>query len=131
ETWVREQVAIPGLGEIPLQQLYRAMDFLLEVHEELQREVYYAVADLLNLEVDLLYFDTTSTYFEIETDALDEDGSEGSRRNERPSTLRRHGHSKDHRPDLPAVVSGRAATRDGLPGRRWVWPGHTAGMSGG
>src|SRR5690606_31393785 len=35
ETWVREQVAIPGLEEIPLQQLYRAMDFLLEVHRDL------------------------------------------------------------------------------------------------
>ena len=129
ETWVREQVAIPGLEDTPLQQLYRAMDFLLEVHEELQREVYYAVADLLNLEVDLLYFDTTSTYFEIETDALDEDGSEGSRRNERPSTLRRHGHSKDHRPDLPQVVIGLAVTRDGIPVRCWVWPGNTADMS--
>lgn len=126
---MREQVAIPGLEDIPLQQLYRAMDFLLEVHEELQREVYYAVAVLLNLEVDLLYFDTTSTYFEIETDALDEDEGETPRRNERSSTLRRHGHSKDHRPDLPQVVIGLAVTRDGIPVRCWVWPGNTADMS--
>jgi len=116
EEWVKEDVVIPGVEEIPLQQLYRAMDFLLENEAELQKQVYYSVANLLNLEVDLLYFDTTSTYFEIE----DEDGDGG---------LRRRGHSKDHRPDLPQAVIGLAVTRDGIPVRCWVWPGNTADMS--
>jgi len=49
-----------------VQQGYRAMDFLLESGEAIQREVFHAVADLLHLEVDLLFFDTTSTYFETE-----------------------------------------------------------------
>ena len=44
---------------------YRAMDWLLEIEAELSEHVYWSVADLLNLEVDLL-FDTTSTYFEID-----------------------------------------------------------------
>jgi len=65
--------------------------------------------DLLNLEVDLILFDTTSTYFETET----VDG------------LRRRGHSKDHRPDLPQVVIGLAVTKEGIPVRVWVWPGNT------
>ncbi|AFV12608.1 transposase [Thermacetogenium phaeum DSM 12270] len=116
EEWVKEDAVIPGVEEIPLQQLYRAMDFLLENEAELQKQVYYSVANLLNLEVDILYFDTTSTYFEIEDE--DEDGG-----------LRRRGHSKDHRPDLPQAVIGLAVTRDGIPVRCWVWPGNTADIS--
>ena len=38
--------------------------------------------------------------------------------------LRRLGHSKDHRPDLPQVVIGLAVTREGIPVRVWVWPGN-------
>jgi transposase len=62
----------------------------MEYREIIHKEVYFAVADLLNLEVDLIFFDTTSTYFEM--DEEDETG------------LRQYGHSKDHRPDLPQVV---------------------------
>ena len=49
-------------------QAYRAMDLLVEADTdaEVQEAVFFAVADLLNLEVDLLFFDTTSTYFETE-----------------------------------------------------------------
>ena len=40
------------------------------VRGELEKQVYFQVADLLNLQVDLLFFDTTSTYFETgEADA--------------------------------------------------------------
>jgi hypothetical protein len=45
---------------------YRAMDWLHAVRGELEKQVYFAVADLLNLEVDPLFFDTTSSYFELE-----------------------------------------------------------------
>ncbi|HZG84161.1 MAG TPA: IS1634 family transposase [Paenibacillus sp.] len=114
EDWVAHDVVIPGLPSFDVQQGYRAMDFLFESGEAIQREVFHAVADLLNLEVDLLFFDTTSTYFETE----DEDDE-----------FRRHGYSKDHRPDLPQVVIGFAVTREGIPIRCWVWPGNTADMS--
>ncbi len=78
-------------------------------------------ADLLNLEVDLLFFDTTSTYFERdEPDPAGEDGA---------PAFRAYGHSKDHRPDLPQVVIGLAVTREGIPVRVWVWPGNTNDMS--
>jgi hypothetical protein len=42
------------------------MGFLLEADEQIQKDVYYSVAHIFNLEVDLIYFDTISTYFEIE-----------------------------------------------------------------
>jgi transposase len=111
EKWVGRKTHIEGLEQVTSQNLYRAMDFLVEHDEEVQRRVYFGVATLLNLEVDLLFFDTTSTYFEVEEE--DEDG------------LRRFGHSKDHRADRPQIVIGLAVTRGGLPVRCWVVPGNT------
>lgn len=116
-TWVAERVAVPGLADVDVDTCYRAMDWLLEVEGELTEQVYWATADLLNLEVDLLFFDTTSTYFEIEApDAPGEGETVG---------FRTFGHSKDHRPDLPQVVIGMAVTRTGIPIRVWCWPGNT------
>jgi len=97
-------VAISGLEVMDEDQAYRAMDLLVaaDAQAEVQEAVFFAVADLLNLEVDLLFFDTTSTYFETE------DADE----------FRRHGKSKDSRPDLPQIVIGLAVTREGIPVRR-------------
>ena len=113
ERWVGRKALIEGLEEVQVHNLYRAMDFLVEHSEELQRAVFFSVASLLNLEVDLLFFDTTSTYFELEEEDEDDEG------------LRRYGHSKDHRSDLPQVVIGLAVTRQGIPVRCWSWPGNT------
>jgi hypothetical protein len=112
ERWVGRRVAIDGLEEVPVQTLYRAMDFLAEHGEAVQKAVFFSAASLLNLEVDLLFFDTTSTYFEIEEPDGEQEG------------LRRFGHSKDHRPDRPQVVIGLAVTRGGLPVRCWVLAGN-------
>ncbi|MFC1543952.1 IS1634 family transposase [Gemmatimonadota bacterium] len=109
ENWVGEEVWIEDLGEVSVHALYRAMDFLAEHDEEIQQAVYFSVATLLNLEVDLLFFDTTSTYFEVEEE----------------DELRRWGHSKDRRRDLPQIVIGLAVTREGIPVRCWVLPGNT------
>ncbi len=117
EEWVKEDVALGNEEPISLQHLYRAMDFLLEKEEVIQKEVFFATADLLNLEVDLLFFDTTSTYMEIEEEDGDKEG------------MRRYGHSKDRRPDLPQVVIGLAVTKEGIPVRCWVLPGNTQDMS--
>jgi transposase len=115
--WIREEVHIGGLAEVDHTSCYRAMDWLLEHLETLQQTVFFAVADLLQLDVDLIFFDTTSTYFEV----AHEDGElEGT-----DEGLRRRGHSKDSRPDLPQVVIGMAVTTGGLPVKLWVWPGDT------
>ncbi|MDF1597875.1 MAG: IS1634 family transposase [Acidimicrobiia bacterium] len=115
--WVAERAVIPGLDDVDEDTFYRAMDWLLEVEDDLVEAVYWATADLLNLEVDLLFFDTTSTYFEIDQpDAPGEGETVG---------FRARGHSKDHRPDLPQVVIGMAVTREGIPIRVWCWPGNT------
>lgn len=119
--WAREDVCLPGVSELGAdpQVFYRAMDFLLDSEEEIQREVFFSVANLLNLEVDVIFFDSSSTYFEIEDeDEPDaEQGLEG---------LRRFGASKDRRPDRPQVVVGLAVTRQGIPVRCWVFPGNAS-----
>jgi transposase len=115
ERWVGRQSHVEGLESVQAHTLYRAMDFLIEHGDAIQESVFFSVANLLNLEVDLLFFDTTSTYFEVE-DVTEDD-------------LRQRGHSKDSRPDLPQVVIGLAVTRTGIPVRCWVWPGNTADAS--
>jgi hypothetical protein len=140
--WVNDDVVIPGLERTSDDACYRAMDWLLEIHAALEREVFGQVANLLNLEVDLLFFDTTSTYFELdEPDApvardqrgvpvpdADGDGhGEGAGDKDTDKAgFRSYGKSKDHRDDLPQIVVGMAVTRSGVPVRVWCWPGNTS-----
>ena len=116
ESWVGTEVWISDLPAVEVHQLYRAMDFLLEAAAEVEENVYRSVANLFNLEVDVIFFDTTTTCFEIEGEDAATEEAEG---------LRRRGFSKDGRPDLAQVVVGFAVTRDGIPVRCWVWPGNT------
>jgi len=121
--WITHDVAIPGLAEATDDQAYRAMDLLIEADTDakIQEAVFFAVANLLNLEVDLLFFDTTSTYFERDTEDPPAPEAEGSGE----AGFRRYGHSKDSRPDLPQIIIGLAVTREGIPVRVWCWPGNT------
>jgi transposase len=124
EHWVNEEAYIPGLPSTSVHQLYRSMDFLLKHDLAVQENVFFSVANLFNLEVDLIYFDTTSTYFEIDgPDEAEEDDEENA------YALRQYGHSKDHRPDLPQIVIGMAVTKEGIPVRCWVFSGETSDMS--
>lgn len=124
--WVRERVAIDGLEEVDEDTCYRSMDWLLAVEAELAQAVYWATADLLDLEVDLLFFDTTSTYFETEdADVVPVPAGGDGAAGEVTTGFRTYGHSKDSRPDLPQVVIGMAVTRTGIPIRVWTWPGNT------
>ncbi len=124
--WVTHDVAIPGLAEMTEDQAYRAMDLLVEADTDatVQETVFFAVANLLNLEVDLLYFDTTSTYFERDTEDPGAPDAEGGGEDVE-SGFRRYGHSKDFRGDLPQIIIGLAVTREGIPVRVWCWPGNT------
>jgi len=132
--WINDDVAIDGLPSTSDDACYRAMDWLLEISAKLEEEVFGQVANLLNLEVDLLFFDTTSTYFETEdadeTVPRDEFGQvvpdEQATDDHERRGFRSFGKSKDHRDDLPQVVIGMAVTRTGIPVRVWSWPGATS-----
>lgn len=96
EDWVEDNVFISGLDSVKVHNLYRVIDFLLENKDKLKEQVYTSVSQLLNLEVDLIYFDTTSTYFEVQPDEVEEE------------TFRKPGYFKDKRPELlQAVNPGR------------------------
>jgi len=110
EQWAGDDVYLGHEQALQVQHCYRAMDFLLEHAERIQEEVFWSTANLLNLTVDLIFFDTTNTYFQSE-----EPGN---------SELKAYGKSKDKRDDLPLVTIGLAVTREGIPVRCWVLPGN-------
>src|SRR3954447_24394247 len=64
-TFITDLTANPD-GGVDEDQCYRAMDWLIEAAAQVEKEVFWSVATLLGLEVDLLFFDTTSTYFELD-----------------------------------------------------------------
>ncbi len=132
--WVNQRVVIEGCAGFTDDQAYRAMDFLLDALEEVAGEVFASVAHLLNLDLDIVFVDTTSTYWEVEVPddfadlaekKVDDDGVS------RPvqAGKRAFGHSKDFRTDLPQVVIAMAVTREGVPVRCWTFPGNTADTS--
>ena len=110
EEWAENDVFLDNDEPIKVQHLYRSMDFLLDQTDKIQKSVFWATADLMNLQVDLIFFDTTNTYFEIEDPG--------------DSELKAFGRSKQKRDDLPQVTIGLAVTREGIPVRCWVLPGN-------
>jgi hypothetical protein len=101
-----------GLAE--LHKLYACHDFLLPHKEALFSHLMARWRDLFNADFDVLLYDLTSTYFEINAS----DVAEGDKR--------RHGYSRDKRPDCPQVVIALVVTPEGLPLAYEVLPGNTA-----
>jgi Transposase DDE domain len=119
--WLPERVYFPEAEALTLDHLYFALDFLDTHIEAVEREIFFRTADLFRADVDLIFWDTTSVYFEID----EEDADEATRRGKTLVPLRKRGHSKEGHDGNPQVVVGLALTRDGLPVRSWVFPGHT------
>jgi len=138
--WAKERVAIPDCPDFDDDAAYAAMDFLLAALDEIAERIFSATANLLNLSCDIIFVDTSSTYFErdvadgeddldlaktAEEQAADQSGSNVGGPVE-SATRRFNKHSKDHRPDLPQVVLGMAVTAEGVPVRCWTFPGNTS-----
>ena len=125
EKW-KDDYAIDGASDLDLHHLYRAMAWLGEelpkhqqdgaapfaprTNKDLIEEALFARRRDLYSDLDIVFFDTTSIYFEGE-------GGE---------TLGERGHSKDHRPDLKQMVVGMVLDRNGDPICSELWPGNTA-----
>jgi hypothetical protein len=101
-----------GLAEA--HKLYACHDLLLQHKEALFSHLMARWRDLFHANFDVLLYDLTSTYFEINAS----DVAEGDKR--------RHGYSRDKRPDCPQVVIALVVTPDGLPLAYEVLPGNTA-----
>ena len=123
EQWMR-RYAITGADGLKLQHFYRAMAWLGEPLADQEQndatagprttkdrieELLYAQHRDLFSNLSLVFFDTTSLYFEG-------DGGE---------SLGQYGHSKDHRPDLRQLVVGVVLDQDGRPICSEIWPGNT------
>ena len=125
EQWLADDVYWPEAHALALEHLYRALDFLLRHIESLEQEIFFRTADLFNADVDLIFWDTTTLYCEID----DEDEESEPWQTRLLPALRKRGHNKEGRDNNPQVVVGLALTRDGLPVRSWVFPGNTADVT--
>lgn len=128
--WVGERVAIADCAGFSDDSAYAAMDFLLDALGEIAAAIFDSVAHLLNLDVDIVFVDTTSTYWEVDgadelADLQSEPEVDDGTAKAVEGAARRFGKSKDHRGDLPQVVIAMAVTRDGIPVRCWSFPGDT------
>ncbi len=125
EQWLRDEVFLPSAKSVELHHLYLAMDFLEEHKAEVEKAIYFKMADLLNADVDLIFYDTTSLHFEVD----EEDSLTLEKQGREYGPLRKRGYSKNGRSDAPQIVIGMAVTRDGLPVRSWVFSGETSDVS--
>jgi transposase len=110
-------VYLPTCNGLKLNHMYEAMDILHEHASVVEKAVFFETANLFNLSVDLIFYDTTTASFHTDY----EDDSERHPN----ATLRKFGHSKEGT-WTPQVVVALAVTREGIPVRSWVFPGNTA-----
>jgi transposase len=125
----KEDYGIAGVTELELHHLYRAMGWLGEplpadqqqgssnlvarcTKDVIEEELFACRRDLFS-ELEIVFFDTTSLYFE---------GQGGE-------SLGQYGHSKDHRPDLRQMIVGAVLDGEGRPICCELWPGNTADVT--
>lgn len=137
-SWARERVALPGCPGFDDDGAYAAMDFLLDALGEIATGIFDRTANLLNLSCDVIFVDTSSTYWEVDVAdeeidlAMAKENESEKASKEGPvipdeAALRQFSkHSKDHRSDLPQVVIAMAVTAEGVPIRCWTFPGRTS-----
>ena len=126
EKW-KDDYLIAGAQALELHQLYRTMAWLgeplaesaeappgaLRTRKDLLEEALFERRRDLFTQLELVFFDTTSIYFE---------GQGGE-------SLGQHGHSKDHRPDLKQMVVGVVVDQEGRPLCSQMWPGNTTDVT--
>jgi hypothetical protein len=112
--WLAEDVVVPdGVAPPSLDQCYRALDAVAAAKDATETHLYGRLCDLTNLDLRLVCYDLTSTYFE------------GERRPSDRFASRAFGYSRDHRADRPQVVLGLLCTADGIPIAHHVFAGDT------
>ena len=119
DRWL-SKVYLPSCDGLKLDHMYEAMDLLHEHAAEIEENVFFHTANLFNLTVDLIFYDTTTASFHVD---YEDDGERHAN-----ATLRKFGHSKEGTWS-PQVVVALAVTREGIPVRSWVLPGNTADVS--
>ena len=108
------KVYLPTCHGLKLKQMYEAMDLFYEHVSEVEENVFFQTANLFNLTVDLIFYDTTTASF-----CIDQEDNAPEQAN-----LRKFGRGKEGTWG-PQVVVALAVTREGIPVRCWVLPGNT------
>jgi transposase len=117
DRWL-EKVYMPSCESLKLKNMYEAMDLLYEHCEEVEKQIFNQTANLFNLQVDLIFYDTTTASFSIDYEDEEDSGD----------AFRKFGYCKEGGWG-PQVVVALAVTREGLPVKSWVFPGNTADVS--
>ena len=116
--WVERDVVMPdGFTPPLLQQYYRALGAVAASKQATETQLFATLCDLTNLDLRLVCYDLTSTYFE------------GSTRPSDRFPSRAFGYSRDHRGDRPQVVVGLLCTGDGIPIAHHVFAGETGDVT--
>lgn len=110
EHWQKQYISTVFIDEIPLHQLYRALDILCEHKDEFERFLYWRDRDLFNMRSDVVLYDLTTLRFE----STDDEGE-----------LRKFGYSKEKRSDCTQIIFGLLLGTDGVPLGFEVYPGNT------
>ena len=119
DRWL-SKVYLPSCNGLKLKHMYEAMDLFHEYAAKVEKAVFLETANLFNLDVDLIFYDTTTASFHVDQ----EDDPDRYPH----ATLRKFGHSKEGT-WTPQVVVALAVTREGIPVRSWVLPGNTADVA--
>ena len=141
-SWTRERVALSACPDFDDQAADAVMDFLTDALSEIATGIFDRTANLLNLACDVIFVDTSSTYWEVDVadeevelaGAMDVEAAKavGDKDGKGPpvpdeAAVRQFSkHSRDHRQDLPQVVIAMAVTAEGVPIRCWTFPGKTS-----
>ena len=116
--WLGADAALPEGRDAPsLDRLYRALDAVADAKAEIEAHCFTELCNLANLDLRLVCYDLTSTYFEGEEKTSDRFPSKA------------FGYSRDHRGDRPQIVIGLLVTSDGIPIAHHVFSGNTADRS--
>jgi len=112
--WYKDKVYIPNVKNdtFSYQNFYRSMDYLIDIKEKLEVDIYFKLVNLLNINLNLIFYDLTSTYFEG-------DGPDCAK----------YGYSRDRRSDKKQILLGLCVTSDGIPIASEVFSGNTADKS--
>ena len=116
--WAETDVVMPEWWSAPsLNQYYRALDAVAGAKDATEQHLYARLCDLANLDLRLVCYDLTSTYFE------------GRAQPSERFPSRAFGYSRDHRGDRPQIVIGLLCTADGVPVAHHVSAGNAGDAS--
>jgi len=106
--WIKTQ-AVNEIypDEIPLHHYYRSMDYLIAYKESLEEDIFWKVNDIFNVDLSLVFYDLTSSYFEGDC-----------------CEIARYGYSRDRRPDLHQIEIALLVNREGIPIAHEVFEGN-------